>query len=140
MSGVREHEIGIAAAILATRDRQEARASVQHYLERERYSRKPLDRTLSETIRQLHSDEGEAAQTSAIGPDQSNLVDPGRQPQYELGFRRNFTQLNVSQSDAEREHPDTNAGTRRPKSTGRNARSLVGPSSCRPSGRYAPLI
>ena len=77
VSGVREHEIGIAAAILATRDRQEARASVQHYLEHERYSRKPLDRTLSETIRQLHSDEGEAAQTSAIGPDQSNLVDPG---------------------------------------------------------------
>jgi hypothetical protein len=53
LSGVRDFEIAAAATILAVRDPQEAIRAVRDYLALERLHRHPIDRQLTETIRQL---------------------------------------------------------------------------------------
>jgi hypothetical protein len=58
MSGVRDFEIAVAGAALGRRHRTEAVGRIQQYLECERRTQRPLDRQLSETIRELDGEAG----------------------------------------------------------------------------------
>jgi len=77
ISGVRDFEIAVAGAALGRRHRNEAIGRVHQYLECERRTQRPLDRQLSETIREL---EGEVLVSDPLGAPSHAGTRPVHQP------------------------------------------------------------